>query len=138
MFLHRLIYVGCVLAAPMLAQTENAACLEHLRIPVYPALAAQARLSGTIRATVLVKADGTPDSVSSTFEGNAKIAKGVLVQAVESALRASSFEKSCGGKAINLVFDFVLGETVFPEKQRVSFGYPNHFWIETTATVWQP
>lgn len=138
MFLHRLVYIGCVFAAPTFAQTGNVACLERLHIPTYPALAAQARVAGTVHATVLIKADGALDSISSAVEGNAKVAKGILAPAVESALKASSFAKSCGGKSINLVFDFVLGETVFPEKQRVSFSYPNHFWIETTATVWQP
>jgi hypothetical protein len=112
---------------PALAQSDqesepNMSCIERLRLPVYPPLAAAARISGSVTATVVVASDG---SVQTKMAGHS-----ILSPAVDYALRASSFRKSCGTKSVTLVFKFVLSD-YHPDGrlQDVSFGYPNQFWI---------
>jgi hypothetical protein len=103
---------------------SNMSCVERLQMPLYPPLAAAARISGSVTATVLVASDG---SIQTTFSSGTHP---LLSPAVDYALRASSFRKSCGVKSITLVFNFVLSE-YYPDGrlQGVSFGYPNQFWI---------
>jgi hypothetical protein len=64
----------------------------------------------------------------------------LLAPAVEKAIRASTFLKTCGGKSVRLVFNFVLGKNLDPDKlpQHVSFGYPNQFWISVPPRLVQP
>jgi hypothetical protein len=119
---------------PALAQTNqeadsNMSCVERLQMPVYPGLAEQARISGSVTATVLVASDGSPQTKAAGHT--------LLAPAVEKAIRASVFLKTCGGKSVRLVFNFVLGENLDPDKlpQRTSFGYPNQFWISVPPRV---
>jgi hypothetical protein len=58
--------------------------------------------------------------------------------AVEKSLSASTFAKSCAGKKVTLVFNFVLAERLLPQETRFSFGYPNHFWIAAPPMLVQP
>lgn len=128
-----------------LAQTDqdtesNTSCLERLRMPVYPKLAEQARISGSLTATVTLNPDGSVQrTVLETGSGSAT-AKRLFPAAVEQALRASAFRKTCGGKSVKLVFNFVLGEELDPNglPQTVSFGYPNQFWISVPPRLVQP
>jgi hypothetical protein len=122
---------------PALAQSNqeadsNMSCVERLQMPRYPPLADQARISGTVTATVLVASDGSPQTKAAGHP--------LLAPAVEKAIRASVFLKACGGKSVTLVFSFVLGENFDPDKlpQRVSFGYPNRFWISVPPRVVTP
>jgi hypothetical protein len=124
---------------PALAQSDqeagsNMSCVERLQMPVYPPLANSAGISGSVTATVVIAPAG---SIQTTFSSGAHP---LLSPSVAYALRASSFHKSCGGKSVRLVFNFVLGENFDPDKlpQRVSFGYPNQFWISVPPRVVQP
>jgi hypothetical protein len=56
----------------------------------------------------------------------------LLAAAVEKALRASSFRKTCSDKSVRLIFDF--GFDSDPGK-RVSYGYPNQFWIAVPLPI---
>ena len=130
----RLLLTFALCTWPALAQSNqdsesNMSCIERLQMPVYPPLAAAARISGSVTATVLVASDG---SVQTKVAGHS-----ILSPAVEKAIRASAFRKTCGGKSIRLVFNFVLGERLDPDRlsQRVSFGYPNQFWISVPPRV---
>lgn len=60
----------------------------------------------------------------------------LLRPAVEKVIRGSAFLKTCGGKTVTLVFNFVLGG-LDPDNlpQRVSFGYPNQFWIAVPRPI---
>jgi hypothetical protein len=119
-------FVGVVFAQ----DTEsNMACVERLQMPVYPKLAEAASIRGSITATVVISPTG---SIQSTLSGHK-----LLSPAVEKALRASIFRKSCGGKSVTLLFNFVVGDGFDPEKlpQRISFGYPNEFWISVPPRV---
>ena len=112
---------------PALAQTgqdaeANMSCVDRLQLPIYPGTAAMARISGSTTAKIAVASDG---SVEVKVSGHP-----LLSPAVDHALRASSFHKSCSGKSVTLVFNFVLSD-YYPDGrvQDVSFGYPNQFWI---------
>jgi hypothetical protein len=132
----RLLLILALCSWPAVAQTNqeaesNMSCVERLQMPVYPPLAAQARIGGSITATVVVASDG---STQTKFSSGAHR---LLTPAVERALRASAFHKSCAGKPVKLVFNFELGEELDPDhlRQRVSFGYPNLFWISTPPRI---
>jgi len=118
---------------PALAQSNqeadfNMSCVERLQMPVYPPLAAAARISGSVTTTATIASGG---SLATRVVGNA-----ILAEAADKALRASSFRKSCGGKSVTVVLNFVLGK-YYPdgELQGVSFGYPNQFWISALPPV---
>jgi hypothetical protein len=127
-----------------LAQSEsnvepNAQCVERLRMPAYPKLADQARISGSLTAIVSL----SPGSIQDTrFEmaDATPVAKRLLTQAIDQALRASLFRKNCEGKPVRLVFNFVLSEQLDTNNlpQTVSFGYPNRFWISVPSKTIQP
>lgn len=86
------------------------------------------RISGRVTATVFVASDGSLQTKASGHP--------LLAPAVEKAIRASVFLKACGGKSVTLVFNFVLSENL--DTQRVSFGYPNQFWISVGPRLVQP
>jgi hypothetical protein len=132
-----LMLIACVGVA--FAQSDqdadaNMSCVERLEMPVYPPLARQARIGGTITATVAVDATG---SIQATLSRGAHQ---LLSPAVEKSLRASKFRKACSGKSVTLVFNFVAGDDFDPDglRQRVSFGYPNQFSIWAPAFFVQP
>ena len=107
-------------------------CVERLQMPVYPPLARQASIAGTVTTIVALMADG---SAQVDAEGHR-----LLTQAVEKAIKASIFRKECAGKSIKLLFSFVAGGELDPEKlpYRISFGYPNQFWITAPGMLAQP
>jgi hypothetical protein len=108
---------------------SNMSCVERLQVPVYPPLARAARIRGSVEASVLISAD-----VSIQTTSGAHI---LSPSAVEKAIRASTFRKTCNGKSVTLIFNFVLGEELDRDRlpQRVSFGYPNRFWISAPPQV---
>jgi hypothetical protein len=113
-----------VLAQSNLEADSNMSCVERLEVPVYPPLARAALVSGSVTATVVPGSDGT---LQTNAAGHL-----LLAAAVEKALRASSFRKTCGGKSVRLIFNF--GFDSDPGK-RVSFGYPNQFWIAVPLPI---
>ncbi len=134
----RLLLILALCSWPALAQTNqeaesNMSCVERLQMPLYPGLAAAARVSGSVTATVVISANSSNQTTFSS--GSHKL----LSPAVDYALRASSFRKSCTGKSVILVFNFVLSD-YYPDGklQRVSFGYPNQFWISELPRIVQP
>jgi hypothetical protein len=62
----------------------------------------------------------------------------LFVPDVEKSLRESKFAKSCAGKKVTLVFNFVMGERLLPKEIRFSFGPPNQFWIAAGTPPLQP
>jgi hypothetical protein len=125
----RLLLTLALCSWPALAQSNldadsNMSCVERLQMPVYPPLARAALVSGSVTATVVPGSDGT---LQTNAAGHL-----LLVAAVKKALRASSFRKTCGGKSVRLIFNF--GFDSDPGK-RVSFGYPNQFWIAVPLPI---
>ena len=118
----------------------NVHCIERLRMPAYPKLADAARISGTVTAIVVLTAGSSIEKTVLAMDTTSKTARELFPPAVEKALRASTFRNVCGGKSINLVFTFVLGEELDPNglPQSISFGYPNRFRITAPAKVVQP
>lgn len=108
----------------------NMQCVERLEMPVYPPLAKQARIAGTVTAVVAISSGGAAKTMA---RGDA-----LLTPAVEGAIRASMFRKACAGKSVTLVFHFVVGDILDKLPQRIAFGYPNQFWITVPGTLAQP
>jgi len=119
---------------------SNVSCVERLQMPYYPPLADQARISGTVTATVSLGTDGSIQNTTMDMGAASTTAKRLFPPEVHKALRASGFHKGCGGKSVTLVFHFVLGEQSDPHglPQAVSFGYPNQFWISVPPMIAQP
>jgi len=88
----------------------------------------------------MLASDGSIQNTVMEWGGASATAKRLFTPAVEHALIASAFRKSCVGKPVRLVFNFVLGEALDPNNlpQTISFGYPNQFWISSPARQWQP
>jgi hypothetical protein len=105
----------------------NMQCVERLEMPVYPPLADAARISGTVTAVVAIASDG---SIRAKTEGHVH-----LTRAVETAIRASKFDKACVGKSVTLVFNFELSLDLHP---RQAFAYPNQFYIRSAARPVEP
>jgi hypothetical protein len=128
-----------------LAQSEsnmehNAQCVEQLRMPAYPRLANQANISGSFTPIVSLAPDGSIQDTRFEMADATPVAKRLLTQAIDQALRASLFRKNCEGKPVRLVFNFVLSEQLDTTNlpQTVSFGYPNRFWISVPPKTIQP
>jgi hypothetical protein len=105
---------------------SNISCVERLQMPVFPSLAHQARVEGSVSAVAVLASDGSIESTGMEVRSAIPTAKLLLTPAVERAIRASVFRKSCSGRSVRLVFNF--GFDSDPGKS-VSFGYPNQFWI---------
>lgn len=103
---------------------SNMSCVERLQMPVYPALARAARISGRVTATVVVASDSP---LQTKAVGNK-----LLTEAVGKAISASVFLKICGGKSVHLIFNFGFDSD---PGRRASFGYPNQFWISVAPQV---
>jgi Gram-negative bacterial TonB protein C-terminal len=121
---------------PALAQSNqevdsNMSCVERLQMPVYPPLARAARIRGSVTVTVSIAADG---SKKTTMSPSAHL---LLTAAIETALQASAFRTSCAGKSVTLVFNFVFGSELDQGRlpQRVSFAYPNQFYVSTPPQI---
>lgn len=131
-----------ILSVPTMAQMEtNIACVERLDIPTYPPLAKAARIAGALTTTVLVGSDASVEKIASEWDSqwaSGSKADGIFLPTVEKSLRASTFAKSCAGKKVTLVFNFVLAESLLPQETKFSFGYPNRFWIAAPPMHWQP
>jgi hypothetical protein len=119
---------------------SNVGCIERLDIPGYPPLAASAGVSLTISATVLLSPDGTIQETKLIAIGPNEKSKSLFVSAVQTALNQSTFQKACAGKLIDLTYDFALDDNPkFKELvSRISFTYPNKFWIVTRRPHYQP
>ena len=96
----------------------NMACVERLAIPKYPALAAQARISGNVAATITIDSDG---STHTNTTGHS-----LLAPYTKDAIHRSRFRSDCGGKTLKLIFHFDFDADPL---KAVSFSYPNQFWI---------
>jgi hypothetical protein len=125
-----------------MAQTEtNISCVERLEIPEYPPLAKAARIAGALTVAVQLGPDSSVGNVSSEWSPQwASVAKmaGIFVPVVEKSLRESKFAKSCAGKTVTLVFNFVLSENPQQGEIRFLYGYPNQFWVTAPIPLVQP
>jgi len=52
-------------------------------------------------------------------------------------MAASRFRKSCAGKSVTVVFNFVIEQT-YNGNSRFSFAFPNQFWISVLPRVVNP
>jgi hypothetical protein len=105
-------------------------CVERLEMPVYPPLARAAHITGAVATTVTASADGL---IHVSFSQSAHP---LLTTAVENALHLSVFRKDCAGKSIKVIFNFVIDAKSDPSRSaRISFGYPDQFWISVPTPV---
>src|SRR5579872_3101879 len=68
---------------------SNWACIEKLKLPVYPLLARQARLAGTLTVFVDIGADGAVERIGARSKLNNDRAQGVMLAPVEKTIRSS-------------------------------------------------
>ncbi len=116
---------ACLGVASAQDTEANMSCVERLEMPVYSPLAHAAHVMGVVTATVAVSAEE---------QAHVAISPGahpLLAPSVGAALRASAFKKSCAGKSITVVYKFAIDEAIQTgtSSQRISFRYPNQFWI---------
>lgn len=97
-----LILAACGTIASAQDTETNMACVERLQMPLYPRLAQHASVSGRVTVRVAISADG---AVKMESDGTR-----LLVPYVENAARASNFRKACGGRVVQLVFNFDFDE----------------------------
>ena len=118
---------------------SNAACIERLEIPLYPPLAAQARIEGTITLSVLLTSGGKVEQVDTEIASKYSQARNLFATPVWKVIKEAKFRPNCAGKTVRLVFHFDL-EGVSPGNLRAStsFGFPNTFWIVAEALHFQP
>ncbi len=144
--------VGTTIAAALLSGTasgqtdrplpwqadSNIGCVERLEIPRYPPLATQARIEGTITASVLISPEGVPKPLGTEAASKFAQAKNLLSQPVWKVISDGKFRSDCAGNIVKLVFHFTLKGISNNPRQTVSFGYPNVFWIASETPHYQP
>lgn len=87
------VFLMTVLAQSNQEADSNMSCVERLQMPVYPRLAQQARITGSVTATAVIASDGSLQTTATGYR--------LLAEAVENAIRASVFLKTCGGKSVH-------------------------------------
>jgi hypothetical protein len=136
------LFLLTVSVLPAIAQTEtNIACVERLEIPAYPALPKEARIAGVLTATVLIGPEASIEQITSDWNSPSTSGykrENLFLPAVEKSLRRSTFTKSCAGRKVTLVFNFVLSENPRLQETTSFFGYPNRFWIAAPMMLVQP
>ena len=88
--------------------SRNLSCVDRIKVPAYPVLAQQARISGTVTATVVLSSTAHPERVDINVTTNVTHAKGVLMSPVEAAIGEARFNSACGGRTVELVFVFEI------------------------------
>lgn len=116
-------------------QGGNVQCVQRLRLPAYPAIAVQARISGDVAAKISLGKTGTVEHIAFTGRTHPLLANSVL-----DAVKASTFTSACQDLDVTLLFKFVIeGKgTDYPTAPVISFGFPNTFWIATPPRNVQP
>jgi len=140
--MHTYLFLLILAGLQAIAQIEtNIACVERLEIPAYPALPKQARIAGVLTTIVLLGPEASVGGITSDWSSQrssgSKI-ENLFLPGVEKSLRASTFAKSCAGKRVTLVFNFVLSENPRLQETTSFFGYPNQFWIAAPIPLVQP
>ena len=72
------------------------------------------------------------EKITTDFTSKTSSVTGILIRAVEDAIRTGAFRANCANKTIVLVFDFKIARQPSDNPKRLdSYGYPNRFWIVT-------
>jgi hypothetical protein len=137
-------WVLCLIAGVLTLHAQPAAesggdisCIQRLIVPNYPALANAARVAADVTVSVVIGHDSASHQITIQVEKPRGDIKRLFSERVEKAVRSSTFNHSCVGKTIELVFNFELGMDMPIEgsKQTISFSYPNRFNITSTAVI---
>src|SRR4051812_7054199 len=101
-------------------------CIVRLLVPSFPYIAKTSNSSAALQATVNLEADGTVRSVQSDVVSGSKVPSvaNVFKAAVETAVKASTFDKACAGEMVRLTFRFKMGSA-----DAVWFEYPDVYEI---------
>ncbi len=122
--------LGIAISATAMAQdvdSTNVNCIKRLEMPVYPALARSAVITGTVTASIALDAEAKTQKVETSFESRSL---GLFDASLNAALKKSDFQKNCAGKTVRIVFHFeIMGRLADNPKVTVAYGYPNEFWI---------
>jgi hypothetical protein len=125
------VYNACI-AWP--ADTDLIGCVDLLKIPAYPSLARQARLTGMVRVTVVLGDNGL------VAETKVNDVERLLGTAVEQSISGSSFRRDCKAHSVDVTFEFKIEGEPSPHHTtgEVSFKPPNHFVIIVPPNVTMP
>ena len=86
----------------------NIACVERLEMPLYPPLAIQAHVEGTVTASVLLSPQGSAQLITTEFDSRTRKVYGALIHVVEDAIREGAYRPNCAGRTVVLIFDFKI------------------------------
>lgn len=113
--------------APSLSNADDLGCVGRFERPIYPPLARQASLQGTVRVHVTIGPNGVPKG---TYEGTQ-----ILVQAVQASVERTRLDPSCEGKSYDLSYRFELeGEGSLQPMTTMSFIPPAEYLISSNPT----
>jgi hypothetical protein len=115
---------------------SNIECLERLEVPEHPPLPRAVHIQGVQTVRVLLSEQSTVQTVESTIQVRTSAVEKIFKDSAEKAIRNSRFSKSCGGKAITLIFHYELRDD--DSKSLFAFQPPNHFWIRAGPFYIQP
>ena len=105
-------------------EADQAACIQQLRLPTYPPLAAAARVRASVAVHVTIGKSGAVQLSSSAALAT------LFESSIRDALSKSIFDEACGGRQVVL--------TSADGKDAVVVGYPMEFWIFVKAPSVQP
>ena len=127
-------------AQPAMDSRENIACIQRMIVPNYPALARAARIAADATVSIVIGHDSASHQITTQVEKPRGEITQLFSKRVEEAVRSSTFNRQCVGKAITLIFSFELGNDIPVEgsKQTISFSYPNRFTITSAAVLVNP
>jgi TonB family protein len=119
--------------------THGHASVVKLSSPVYPPIAKQTRITGDVRLNLIVRADGSVESV--TVESGHPLLKRA---ALDSAQQSQFDCERCGKevRSVQMVYSFQLGPTVYctgasspPNADKREESYPRVMQAENHITV---
>ena len=122
-FVFTILLSGIANAQESTAPAPELKCAVQLEVVTYPALAWQARLSGTATVFVTIDAQG---GFSIEVEGVHQVIKDILKR----QFSESKFDVACNGQKLKYVFDFRLeGAPSTNLIQAIRFRPPNSFTV---------
>jgi TonB family protein len=122
------VFATYVSTGMVLLCADTLACIRELRVPEYPLLARQARITGKATVSIKIDQDGKPNEI--VVEGVHKL----LQAAVADAMEQSHFSADCGAHDRRFEFHFELeGAPKQTDSGRVLFRPPSVFVIRAAS-----
>ena len=122
--------LSTIAPATQVADTQaRPQCLVRLLVPSYPIVARNSNSSATLRVGFKLGIDGIIQSQQIEALSDSKNRR-LFEAAIERALKASEFAKTCGGQTVQFTFRFKMGAA-----DAVWFEYPDTYEITALAPL---